>query len=108
MTRRKCELLIGNKDLESTNGEIVGHACGGASVDAFVHLSPLIFLWTFVHFSHTCSKLSCSIVLTKSHVSTFCQSDQIYYGTQIDKVNFMTTITTILIMKSSNLFAIFL
>ncbi len=70
MTRGTCELLIGNKDLESTSGEIVGHDCGGVSVDAFVHLSPLFCLWTFVHFSHICSKLSCSIVPTKSHVST--------------------------------------
>ncbi len=69
MTRGTCKLLIGNEDLESTNGEIVGHAYGGASVDAFVHLVPLFFLWNF-HFSHTCSKLSCPIVPTKSHVST--------------------------------------
>ncbi len=55
MTRGTCELLIGNNNLESTDGEIVGHACGGANVDAFVHLSPLFCLWTFVHFSHICS-----------------------------------------------------
>jgi hypothetical protein len=70
LTRGTCELLIGNEDLESTNGEIIGHTCGGASVDAFVHLSPLFFLWTCVQFSHTCSKLSYSIVPTKNHVST--------------------------------------
>jgi hypothetical protein len=70
VTRGTCELLIGNNNLESIDGEIVGHACGGASVNGFVHLSPLFSLWTFLHFSHTCSKLSCSIVPTKSHVFT--------------------------------------
>ncbi len=63
MTRGTCELLVDNKDLESTNGEIVGRACGGASVDAFVHLSPLFCLWTFVHFH----------ILVQNYLALLCQ-----------------------------------
>lgn len=43
-TRGTCEVLVGNENVESTNGEIVGHACGGASANAFIHLLSLFYV----------------------------------------------------------------
>jgi hypothetical protein len=34
-----CELVVGNMDVDSSKGVVVGHACGEADVDVFVFLS---------------------------------------------------------------------
>jgi hypothetical protein len=33
-----CELVVGNMDVDSSKGVVVGHACGEADVDVFVFL----------------------------------------------------------------------
>jgi len=34
------ELVVANMDVEFNNGAFVGHSCGGADVDGFVHILP--------------------------------------------------------------------
>ncbi len=44
MTSGICELVVGNMDVDSSKGVVVGHACSEANVDVFVLLLPLLCL----------------------------------------------------------------
>jgi hypothetical protein len=41
-----CELVVGNMDVDSSKGEVVGHGCGEADADVFV----LLLLPLCLHF----------------------------------------------------------
>ncbi len=41
MTSGICELIVGNMDVDSNKGVVVGHACNEVDANVFVFLLPL-------------------------------------------------------------------
>jgi hypothetical protein len=65
-----CELIVGIMDVDSSEGVIVGHACGEANVDVFVFLLPLLCFRFCSFFSELFKAFLSSYANKKSSIYT--------------------------------------
>ncbi len=96
MTNGICEIIVGNMDVDSNKGVVVGHACGDAN--AYVFCAPFVTTMFSLLFILQIVVQSFYVLLCQQKVLCFyifSQSNQAYNMTQFDRISFMTTITTI-------------